>query len=1198
MTAPYSSKDLSVLTGDWPFVRSADGSSYVQAPGAIDVQATILGMLQEPSGGFVVGGLSFNLFRDVAGVPTSTAISFTSGNKTLAEVISTINTAVGVTVAFNDNGFLRLTSPTVGGQSYLRLQSVAASEAIFPALGLISETESFGGDLQQSQHIDPTRGVSSIGQLGVSIGEVLGAAKINRASFQLAFNSAAAENKLGLGRRSRRVRQTLTADGERGIQIGASFTGKGVYVGKTTTPTTFDFVRILQSDGSVYTRDLFVTTTITASSVVVDPLGTPNSAQTILTLSSAFGSVTVGQFVSFTTTAGGLESRPRRVLHQTANELVVESADGNGDPITFSGTADIEIFDGFGSVEAKILSIHDTFSAPSTFGTRIEGVAQAVPNTSATVTSIQRSNIVAVTTGSVDFTNALVGDLVVWTSASSSSPWSNNGTYRVKKVIDQKTLELMNLDYTPVYLNPVAAGGFGSIAVTRDGAYYPAPFLQLAAEGNPGSGGGAVPQSGETIIIEYYISDDYEASLQGDFEDYPMDTNGELLSSMLRRFDVEHDDFGYSKDLRPSSIYLRGTTGARLKAKTDAFAFGVYAVESAGLSENIDLRTVVGNSILATGEHLAEIENWTDPLIPTTPNVIVYPKSSDTASMWIGAPTAAHLSSGVSNPSNATGTLLVVGDGVVTPPIADGRWSSGYASRIVTGFREDYAGVDDRTTYWINDVVGDGTNALNRWSFLGLRADATTITTTPATDSALTQFMLHSNGSVGANTRDGSISPVGLEVRPLPTALEALRLNTSDATSAAVSFSFRSNRSTTEVQSFVEMGTNGRMTFALTDDVDPGAAAAPSGSFDWRANSDPMAGSTGQLLMRVREISAGVPVIEVGANGGRVSVDRLVRFNTASSNPYIETEGLEDFRTITDSDSMHENFIHNRFSMGTTNPYRAKLIHIQGLTDTGGGFATNDCPAFAIYGSRGDTTAGFGSGITPVGATIEQNSSGLELVAGASWSSIDDEWNKNNSNLTATMLRISPDRFGSTCFRVLTKPFDTSTSWTDGVDTSSTRDTSTGWKVAWSLPVEHEHDYAIGAVGWENIGSGGGVSAAYLSGSSHAFINIIPDSFGRTLVRQFTLPPNTIVTSVVVHHFSISGAGLTLRLHRDNGTSGGLTVASTTLSVGTGTGTTNMTLGATGGTVVVGEDAFYATITAPAACSAGFHKFVVTYRYR
>ena len=1196
MVAPYSFKDLPALMGNWPFVRSADGSSFVQASDALNVQASILGMVQEPSGGFVVGGFNFNLYRDVAGVPTATQITFTAGNKTLAEVISTINTAVGLTVAFNDNNFLRLTSPTIGSLSYLRLESISGSEAVFPALGLISETVSRGGELSQALHIDPSRGVAAPCQLSLGTGESLTASAINRSLFQLAYNAASSENKFKEGRRTRRVRQQLTADGERGIQIGAPFSPRGVYVGKTTTPTTFDSVRILQADGSVYTRDLFVTTTITISSVVVTPHTTaPAAAETSLVLAGAFGSVNTGQFIVFNTTAGGLESKPRRVISRNTSELIIEAADGTGAPITFSGTANIEVFDGFGSVEAKISSIHDTFSAPSTFGSRIEGVAQTVSNTTATVTNISSNNIVAVTLGTVNFTNASIGDLVVWTGASSTSPWSNNGTYRVKRVIDQKTIELMNQDYSPVILNPDASGGFGSITITTDGAFYPQPFLQLAAEGNPGSGGGAVPQSGETIIIEYYISDDFEAALQGDFEEYPMDTNGASISSLLRRFDVEHDDFGYSTDLRPQSISMQGHFGTRLTMHTDMYAIGILldSAGSTGLTEETNFRTVIGQNVVATGEYLSQFVDWSDPLAADVPNFIAHPHGSAGASVWIGAPTEEHITSGLSTPTTPTGTLFITGDGTTT--IADGRWSSGFASRIVTGFREDYSGANDRTTYWINDVVGNGTSAINRWSFLGLRADATAITTTPATDSALTQFMLHSNGSVGVNTRDSSISPVGLEARPLPTALEALRLNTSSATLAAVSLSFRSNRTTTEVQSFIEMGTNGRMTFALTDDVDPGAAATPSGSFDWRANSDPMAGSTGQLLMRVREISAGVPIIEVGANGGRVSVDRLVRFNTAASNPYIETEGLEDFRTLTDFDSMEQVFLHNSLSLRTTDPYRAKLAHIQGLTDTGGGFAINDSPAFAIYGSRGDQTQGFGANGIGVGATMEQNSSGLELVAGATWSSADSEWVKNNSNLTATMLRISPDRFGVTCFRVLMKPFDTSTSWTDGVDTSSTRNTSTGWKVAWSATVDYQHEYTIGATGWTNVSSDSGISYT-LSGGSNANISIASSGVTRDIARQYTLPLNTAITGVVVHHFGVSGANLTLRLYRDTGTGNGRTAASGTITAGTGSGTASLALDILGETAF-GSEAHFAHISAPAACSATIEKFVITYRY-
>ena len=492
-------------------------------PGALEPRATILGTRQEPVAGYAVGGFAFVLWRDVAGVPTAINVTLTAGNKTLVEVITEINATVGITpdvMASEDNGYLRLTSPTVGGASYLRLQSVAGSEDFFYQMGLFSETVARGGDPRQAQHIDPYRETAQPGQMALAVGEAFTSNAVNRSLHALGQNIDRAYGLLDLKTVGVKTRETFAGSGATNVRLNTSSPTEPVFVGISATPSTEaleDTIVVLDTNGDEFTQEYVETLDGGLSDLAFT--ADPNTGETICSSATAnFVSTDVYENVyvlvtNFSTTS--LNNVPLKVIRYIdANTVAVQSI------VPSTGLRLTTVESGRSGSRIRIHNLKaavDGLYSDAGLTTRVEGVNVARTTATGVVDRVERNNRIVVQDPSVDFTvDCVAGDIVTWSGASSSDPWSNNGLYRVGNVVDAQTLELASSDFGPVYLNPNAGGGFGTIAVTSDGAFTPQPYARFAQPTAPNiaAGIGAVPQTGDTFQMVYMVGRSLRAALE------------------------------------------------------------------------------------------------------------------------------------------------------------------------------------------------------------------------------------------------------------------------------------------------------------------------------------------------------------------------------------------------------------------------------------------------------------------------------------------------------------------------------------------------------------------------------------------------------------------------------------------------------------------------------------------------------------
>ncbi len=106
--------------------------------------------------------------------------------------------------------------------------------------------------------------------------------------------------------------------------------------------------------------------------------------------------------------------------------------------------------------------------------------------------------VIDATTVGTDFVTAAVevGDKVVWDNHS-SIPFTNNGTYRISKIIDKETIEVVAEDWGPVYLNYDMSTP-GDISISTDGKFYKDPFVVFDPTG-------AIPDDGVDSINVAYL---------------------------------------------------------------------------------------------------------------------------------------------------------------------------------------------------------------------------------------------------------------------------------------------------------------------------------------------------------------------------------------------------------------------------------------------------------------------------------------------------------------------------------------------------------------------------------------------------------------------------------------------------------------------------------------------------------------------
>src|SRR6185369_7689017 len=123
MAFPARHLEAGSFMGAWPVVPSFAGPPQFSNRTLLQ-QATIVGIRRTGAAGFDISGRS--MYLTVDGVQFQ-IVFFYPTPLPIAEVVNQINAICSMTVAFNDNGFLRLTSPTTGDGSTLLLTADPSS---------------------------------------------------------------------------------------------------------------------------------------------------------------------------------------------------------------------------------------------------------------------------------------------------------------------------------------------------------------------------------------------------------------------------------------------------------------------------------------------------------------------------------------------------------------------------------------------------------------------------------------------------------------------------------------------------------------------------------------------------------------------------------------------------------------------------------------------------------------------------------------------------------------------------------------------------------------------------------------------------------------------------------------------------------------------------------------------------------------
>ena len=496
MPAPIGHSDLSTFMGSWPAVPEFVSGTPTFDTRVLDRTAVILGVKRETAAGYNVNGKSMFIWVD--GVQKS--ISFVGTDPfTLQEVVTNINTDAALTIAFPDNGFLRLEGILSGEAGSLRLETDTDPDVFFE-LGLFSETTATGGSLRQTQHFDPDRQVALPHQVAMGDGESIRADVINRALYQLAANTE--RNEGILSRKRIAAQNTLTVfpylttgtPTEEGIQFAGS---TQVFNGSATIPNSDalqSLFAVLDEDGREYVKKVSTVLSSLNASFTNDGI----VQRCIDDDAGAFvGTDEKNEIYIVSTNVAlpvALRGVPMKVLEvEGANTAVIA-------PIEPDGTVTLFATGILGSVERTQVDARRCLVDEirvSQGGARVEGIL-TTKEASIAVTRVDKNNRIVVSGATFETNLVQVGDLVVWAGFVDTNPYTNNGNYRVSQVIDEETIEVVAEDWGPVYLNPNLVSGAGTITVSTDGSFFTDPFIHFLPEAS----GGAVPD-GENIQLLY-----------------------------------------------------------------------------------------------------------------------------------------------------------------------------------------------------------------------------------------------------------------------------------------------------------------------------------------------------------------------------------------------------------------------------------------------------------------------------------------------------------------------------------------------------------------------------------------------------------------------------------------------------------------------------------------------------------------------
>jgi len=465
------------IIGTWPFAQNSKGSAerpYLLS-GALKTAAQIISIKKEPAGGFDLNGKTINIYLDAIVAPYQ--VLFAADDMDVDDVVTAINTATSgylATVAYNYSGFLLLKSKvSTGDTGYIRITNEPGSEDALDILGLYSETESWAGELSQTPHTDPTRQITLPHQVTIAHGEQFSADAFNRLAVQMA---TASERTTGLLDRKRvAIRKDTSVgnpDPDNYFQLmDTVYTGAAGQAMDT-------LIAILDENGNEILHEVTadLVTGITGVAIATDA----GTKVMTVTCAGSFvaGDATGNRYMVFSGTyspalPANLTNIPFKITRyiNATNVEIMNVDESTGLRIEYTGS-------GGG---AKKISITPTqlqvlgFYKESTLTNNVQDRHET--RWTGSVTRIEKNN--RIYCSAADFLEVAVGDQLTWASGTALAPFSNNGDYRVAKMIDEKTLELMDEDGGPVTLNPTEPSPSGTITVKTDGEFWTNPYVKL-----------------------------------------------------------------------------------------------------------------------------------------------------------------------------------------------------------------------------------------------------------------------------------------------------------------------------------------------------------------------------------------------------------------------------------------------------------------------------------------------------------------------------------------------------------------------------------------------------------------------------------------------------------------------------------------------------------------------------------------------
>lgn len=582
MPAPFDHVDAAAFMGSWPLVPYFSGTTPAVLPGTLLDRATLLSARRETSSGFTVVGRSFKIWIDAVGPIT---VTFTGSNPlTLDEVVTQINTAVsggyGQTVAYKDNGFLRLRSAILGQSSYLKIDTDAASSPadVFFELGLFAGLESRGGQLVSAPIVDPDRQVALPDQFPLSHGEDLGYSALNRSLVQLALNTDQTQGYFRRGMAKTDLKDVAIS------AAGFTLTGEHVYCGKIASGSPQDDTIVIldQNDNEVVTEHAVDVDT----GLNLDFWYDPETQKQYVDATSGTPFVSgddTGDFYVVVTTGGSFGALEQmKILEVVSGTRVVVmnvvEADGTEVEVGTQATP-VSITDGIRRrIDSDRLYATDFLDAPA--GSSV--INQAVEIVASTaITRVERNNRLFCDSATFITDDVKVDDVAVIANHNTDIPYSNDGSYRVLKVIDEKTLELVAMNSGPAVLNPLSGGDYGDVTIKTDTNFYYEPYVELSY--SPPSGTYRVVfkkhasleslvddvdsfSASPTRFIQETSTDIQRIvkSILGpsatSFSDPLYGDERNSLENLYFRLNQEHDDAGRHTTIQPDNVFIGMTS--------------------------------------------------------------------------------------------------------------------------------------------------------------------------------------------------------------------------------------------------------------------------------------------------------------------------------------------------------------------------------------------------------------------------------------------------------------------------------------------------------------------------------------------------------------------------------------------------------------------------------------------------------------